>query len=198
MQLSPICIALILSVPYVGALRTKLETRDSADGVCLSTTRATNFNLQAVYITPAATGPVSVPLHVAIVNTVPHVSYSILTTKSDVFTSEVLTNGGMLPMSTSQPQFRTSSLAVLSGDSPTFITTQFPPTAFPAYCIMDNPVLGPSGPQALGVNGHNDQFALCANSSAAGRVDVVFSPVANHPHYTLADCDPVYLTFTDV
>ncbi|KAJ7693927.1 WSC domain-containing protein [Mycena rosella] len=54
---------------------------DSAGEICLSTTRATNFNLQAMYFTPPTTGSASVPLHVAIVNTVTLVSYSILTVR---------------------------------------------------------------------------------------------------------------------
>ncbi|KAJ6475654.1 hypothetical protein DFH09DRAFT_1217280 [Mycena vulgaris] len=183
--------ALIFVAPYVGALH---MNRD----ICLSTTGVTNFNLEAVYFTPPTTGPVSVPLHVNIVNTVTLVSWSILTTANGLFTSEVLTNGGLLPMSTSQPQFRTTSLAVVPGDSPTFVTTQFPPTSPPSYCIMPNPVLGSAGAQTLGLNGRNDLFALCPNSTAAGRVDVVFDPKANHPHYLLANCNSVYITLTDV
>ncbi|KAJ7498562.1 hypothetical protein FB451DRAFT_1384371 [Mycena latifolia] len=197
MLFSALCTALVLAVPYVCGGPSKLSVyEDRADETCLSTTLATNFNLQAVYFTPPTTGPVSVPLHVVIVNTVTLVSWSILSTASDVFTSEVLTNGGILPMSISQPNFRTTSLAVVTGDSPTFVTTQFPPTAFPAYCIMANPVLA-TGPQTLGVNGRNDQFALCPNSTANGRIDVVFNPIANHPHYVEANCKSVYITFTD-
>ncbi|KAJ6475652.1 WSC domain-containing protein [Mycena vulgaris] len=52
---------------------------DNTRDICQSTTRATDFNLQAVYFTPPTTGPVSVPLHVNMVNTVPHESWSILT-----------------------------------------------------------------------------------------------------------------------
>ncbi|KAJ7129287.1 WSC domain-containing protein [Mycena epipterygia] len=169
---------------------------DSVGEICLSTTRATSFNLQAVYFTPPTTGPASVPLHVIFVNTVTLVSWSILSAGSGTFTftSEVLTNGGILPMSSTQPNFRTTSLAVVPGDSPTFVTTQFPPTAFPAYCIMPNPVLGSEGAQSLAVNGRNDLFALCPNSTASGRLDVVFNPVPNHPHYVEASCNSVYIT----
>ncbi|KAJ7437861.1 hypothetical protein B0H11DRAFT_2359542 [Mycena galericulata] len=72
------------------------------------------------------------------------------------------------------------------GDSPTFVTTEFPPTAVGDYCIMSNPVLGSAGSETLGINGRNDLFALCPNSTAGGRVDVVFNPIPNNPHYTLA------------
>ncbi|KAJ6475664.1 hypothetical protein DFH09DRAFT_1217293 [Mycena vulgaris] len=191
---SAFCTALIFVAPHVGAL----QTSHSTGNICLSTTRATDFNLQAVYFTPPTTGPVSVPLHVSIVNTVPRESWSILTTANGDFTSEVLTNGGLLPMSTSSPQFRTTSLAVAHGDSPTFVTIQNPQTAPPSYCIMPNPVLGSIGAQALGLNGRNDLFALCPNSTAAGRVDVVFDPIANHPHYLLANCNSVYIILTNV
>jgi hypothetical protein len=109
-----------------------------------------------------------------------------------------MTNGGLLPMSTSQPNFRTASLAVKPGDSPIFVTTQFPPTAVGPYCTMANPVSGPNGPQALALSGRSDLWALCPNSTASGRVDVVYSPVANHPHYTLASCQSVYITLTDI
>ncbi|KAJ7228233.1 hypothetical protein GGX14DRAFT_554335 [Mycena pura] len=117
---------------------------------CLET-QATGFNLQAVFVDPPATGPVSVPLNVIMINTVPLVSWDILSTATGVFTSEVLTNGGLFPMSTSQPNFRTNSLAVITGDSPTFVTTQFPPTPPQAYCITSNPFLGPNGPQLVDV-----------------------------------------------
>jgi len=171
---------------------------NTAGEICLATTRATGFNLEAVFFTPPTTGPASVPLHVAIVNTVTLVSWSILTTASGVFTSEVLTNGGILPMSTSQPNFRTTSLAVVTGDSPTFVTTQFPPTAFPDYCIMPPPVVGAAGTESLGINGRNDLFALCPNSTAGGRLDVVFNPIPNHPHYVEANCESVYIILTDL
>ncbi|KAJ6631557.1 WSC domain-containing protein [Mycena sp. CBHHK59/15] len=52
---------------------------DDAGQICLSTTRSTSFNLQAVYFTPPSTGPASVPLHIALVNTVTLVSWSVLT-----------------------------------------------------------------------------------------------------------------------
>ncbi|KAJ7482399.1 WSC domain-containing protein [Mycena galericulata] len=183
---------------FCGGLSKLSVYEDSTDEICLATTMATGFNLAAVYFTPPTTGPTSVPVHVTIVNTVTLVSWSILSTASGVFTSEVLTNGGILPMSTSQPNFRTTSLAVIPGDSPTFVTTEFPPTAVGDYCIMSNPVLGSAGSETLGINGRNDLFALCPNSTAGGRVDVVFNPIPNNPHYTLANCQPVYLILTDV
>ncbi|KAJ7246532.1 WSC domain-containing protein [Mycena haematopus] len=174
----------------------KLMVYENPTGqVCFESTLPDNFNLAAVFVVPPTTGAASVPVHVDLIQTVTLVSWSILTTASGLFTSEVLTNGGLLPMSTSEPQFRTSSLAVKPGDSPIFVTTQFPPVAVGPYCTMANPNI--IGPQVLALNGRSDLWALCPNSSAANRVDVVFSPIANHPHYNLTSCEAVYLTITD-
>jgi len=67
---------------------------------------------------------------------------------------------------------------------------------YAGYCAKPNPV-SPSGPfigfPVLSVNGHADLWGLCTNTSAGGRVDVVYSPVANHPHYNKDDCQGVYL-----
>ncbi|KAF7302017.1 hypothetical protein MIND_00768100 [Mycena indigotica] len=128
------------------------------------------------------------------VNTVPKTSWDILSAGGGTFTSEVLTNGGILGSLTGQPQLLAASIAVIPGDSPTFVTQQFLPTSPAAYCIMPNPFLGPTGPNVLGVNGRSDQWALCANSSASGRMDLVFSPLPTHPHYNQSSCQSVYLT----
>ncbi|KAF7332397.1 hypothetical protein MKEN_00121500 [Mycena kentingensis (nom. inval.)] len=159
---------------------------------CVSNTRLTAFNLQALFVTPPASGPASLPLHILIVNTVPMTSYDILTAGGSTFTSEVLTNGGILGSLAGQPQLRAASIAVIAGDSPTFITQQFLPTSPNAYCIMNDPAFG----EVLAVNGHSDLWSLCPNSSASGRQDIVFSAKAGHPHYNLTNCQSVYITFT--
>ncbi|KAJ6560470.1 WSC domain-containing protein [Mycena capillaripes] len=121
---------------------------DPTGQICLSTSHSAKFNLAAVFLAPPTTGAASVPLNIDIIQTVTLVSWSVLTTVGGIFDSLVMTNGGLLPMSTSQPNFRTASLTVVPGDSPIFVTTQFPPTAAGPYCLMANPVLGSSG-QAL-------------------------------------------------
>ncbi|KAJ7126405.1 hypothetical protein C8R43DRAFT_705862 [Mycena crocata] len=63
---------------------------------------------------------------------------------------------------------------------------------------MSNPIPGSNGTQTLAVNGRNDLFALCPNSTAGGREDVVFKPAPNHPHYTAANCRSVYITLPEV
>ncbi|KAF7352419.1 hypothetical protein MVEN_01206400 [Mycena venus] len=168
---------------------------DPTGQICSSMTHSANFNLAAVFVTPPTTGPASVPLHVNMIQTVTLVSWSILTTANGIFTSEVLTNGGLLPMAASQPQFRTSSLAVKPGDSPIFVTTQFPPTAVGPYCTMLNPMVA-TGPQVLALSGRSDLWALCPNSTAGGRVDVVYSPIDNHPHYTKASCQALFFSLS--
>jgi hypothetical protein len=202
---------------FCGGSGALMVYQDTAGQLCLSSTRAGDFNLEAVFVDAPETGPASVPLHVIMVNTIIKLSWSILSvspylsgprsaqlnrnapqTASGVFTSEELTAGGLLPKSTSQPQFRTTSLPLVSGGSPTFATSQFPPPAAAAYCVMNNPQLGPSGPQVLAGNSRSDLFALCPNTTANGRVDVVFDPVLNHPHYTKANCQSVYLAFVAV
>ncbi|KAJ7797312.1 hypothetical protein B0H14DRAFT_59419 [Mycena olivaceomarginata] len=196
MAFSTLCAAIVFALSFVGA--SSVQGRDSvADQICLNNTLLTNFNLAAVFVAPPPTGAVSVPLHVIMIQTVPKVSWSILTTTDGVFTSEVLTNGGLLPMSASQPQFRTSSLATNPGDSPIFVTTQFPPPAVGPYCTMANPLV-PDGPQVLALSGRSDLWALCPNSTAGGRVDVVYSPIDNHPHYNRSNCSAVNITITAV
>jgi hypothetical protein len=96
-------------------------------------------------------------------------------------------------MSVSQSQFRTSSLATKPGDSPIFVTTQFPPPAVGPYCTMANPLV-PDGPQVLALSGRSDLWALCPNSTANGRLDVVYAPIANHPHYAKSSCSAIYVT----
>jgi len=70
---------------------------------------------------------------------------------------------------------------------------------YTGYCAKPNPV-SPSGPfigfPILSANGHTDLWALCTNTTAGGRVDVVYSPIANHPNYDLAECQDVYIQMT--
>ncbi|KAF7355708.1 hypothetical protein MSAN_01488600 [Mycena sanguinolenta] len=174
----------------------KLTVYENPTGqICLESTISTNFNLAAVSVAGGAAA--SIALHVNIIETVPLISWSILTTASGVFTSEILTNSGLLPKSTSEPQFLTSSLAVAVGTSPLFITTQFPPTAVGPYCTMANPGIPGVTGQVLALNGRSDLWALCPNITASNRMDIVYSPIATNPHYNLASCESVYIVLTD-
>lgn len=46
-------------------------------------------------------------------------------------------------------------------------------------------------PPLLSFGGKADAFSLCSNNTANGRLDVVYSPVTGHPHYSLSDCNPI-------
>ncbi|KAJ7122427.1 hypothetical protein C8R44DRAFT_165432 [Mycena epipterygia] len=139
------------------------------------------------------------PLYIIFVHTVVKISWSILTTQKGYFDFEVLKDGGLTGKSTAHtnPPFATS-LTVVRGDSPTFISIQYAGSGSGPYCIMKNPVLAPGVPHVLGVHGRSDLFAVCRNHTAGGRPDVVFDPVANHNHYHIDTCEPIYITLRDV
>jgi len=73
------------------------------------------------------------------------------------------------------------------------------PVTFPGhagYCAKPNPLSpwgGFTGFPLLSVNGDTDSWALCANTTAGGRRDVVYAPVAGHAQYVKAECDDVYI-----
>lgn len=46
------------------------------------------------------------------------------------------------------------------------------------------------GPDLLTVGGQS-LWALCPNTTVGGRNDLVWSPVANHAHYSLPSCQEV-------
>ncbi|KAJ7908673.1 WSC domain-containing protein [Mycena leptocephala] len=62
------------------------------------------------------------------------------------------------------------------------------------FCAQISPVTGRIGPLVVAANGHSDLWALCPNTTAESRSDLVYSPVANHPHYTLSNCQSVWFT----
>ncbi|KAF7302009.1 hypothetical protein MIND_00767200 [Mycena indigotica] len=168
---------------------------NGAPQTCLSFNHTTTSNVQAVYVSPPTTGPASVPIYALIIFLARGFAFEILSTGFNAFNFVSLTNGGLKATSATQPS-RAVSLSALPGDSPTFVMVTPLPAALPAYCMMPNPFPGQDG-TVLAVNGRSDLWALCANTSAAGRVDLVFDPIPNHPRYELANCRSVYLTLTD-
>ncbi len=54
--------------------------------------------------------------------------------------------------------------------------------------FLQNDINQPGGLPLLAFNGNSQNWALCPNNTANGRLDVVFSPTLNHPHYTVASC----------
>jgi len=68
------------------------------------------------------------------------------------------------------------------------------------FCGQSNPVTGRIGPLVLAANGRSDLWALCPNTTAPlsswpgqYRLDLVYSPVSNHPHYSQSACLPIWL-----
>jgi len=49
------------------------------------------------------------------------------------------------------------------------------------------------GSLVLGVNGRSDLWSFCPNSTAGGRMDVVWAAKANHAHYVESKCVKVDL-----
>ena len=67
-------------------------------------------------------------------------------------------------------------------------------------CCQINPVTGRIGPLVLAASGRSDLWSLCPNTTAPlssepgqYRLDLVYSPVSNHPHYSQSACLPVWL-----
>ncbi|CAK5275312.1 unnamed protein product [Mycena citricolor] len=178
---------------------------------CQTKTSLSDFSLEAVYVNAPLNGPSSVLVNaVEVPPPVTKISWSILTVaptdretlftaqsassgfdptmQGITYTSHHLTHGGLHPIAKGLPNLRVNSLDVVPGDSPSFITTQHPPPAPDAYCLVP----GDHG-TLLAVNGMTDQWALCPNATAGNRLDVVLSPTAGNPHYVLEKCSKVYL-----
>ncbi|KAJ7068678.1 WSC domain-containing protein [Mycena amicta] len=66
-----------------GSSKLTVYADTSLTQTCLSSTRATPFNLQAVFTSPPTTGPASLPLHILIVTTVPMTSWDVLTVRAN-------------------------------------------------------------------------------------------------------------------
>ncbi|KAF9044462.1 WSC domain-containing protein [Panaeolus papilionaceus] len=81
------------------------------------------------------------------------------------------------------------------GDSQAFIRT-YPNTRQPyaGYCQKPNK-FSPQAPfigyPLLSVDGYTDKWAFCTNTTASNRLDIVYWPIANHPHYNKDTCVPV-------
>ena len=110
------------------------------------------------------------------------------------------------------PQVRVPPVAGSPLDFVGYPTTPFTPYAgfcakvrpncsFPLHVLIGkytqpNPI-SPNGPfigfPALSIAGHADKWALCTNTTAGGRVDIVYSPIATSPDYSLSGCQNVVL-----
>ncbi|KAL0950804.1 hypothetical protein HGRIS_007569 [Hohenbuehelia grisea] len=59
-----------------------------------------------------------------------------------------------------------------------------------AYCALDEG----NGGRVLAVNGVADRWSLCANTTANGRIDLVFDRQRGHAHYSFDECKEVRIS----
>uniref|UniRef100_A0A8H7Y1L9 WSC domain-containing protein n=1 Tax=Psilocybe cubensis TaxID=181762 RepID=A0A8H7Y1L9_PSICU len=161
--------------------------------VCLDTNLA-NFTLRAQFKNPPITGPSSVPLKVVAVEIVKNVVWTVLsacTTCCSEWPSISLSNSIISPHSVVVSTQQMTSTFTNDGESPNFVASVPAFAGSQAYCTMTDPTAPVGSPPILAFNGQANAFSLCTNTSANARVDLVFSPVTGHPHYTLDTCQPV-------
>ncbi|KAJ7611810.1 WSC domain-containing protein [Roridomyces roridus] len=154
-----------------------------------------NFTLLAVYNNPPQGFPASQPLRAVLVELVPNTFWTILsacTTCCSDWPFFSLENSVFFPRSTSNPTQSMASIGPTDGESPAFVASSPPFPGAQAYCA-ETPA---SGPPLLSFGGKSDSWSLCTNTTvnnADGRVDLVFEPVTNHPHYAFSSCNAVTL-----
>ncbi|RDB19387.1 hypothetical protein Hypma_013560 [Hypsizygus marmoreus] len=160
---------------------------------CLSTDVA-NFTLRAAYKNTPTNGPASVPLKIVLTELVPNIVWGVLSACSTCCSEWPyfsLQNSVFFPQSPSNPTLHASSIGPGDGESLSFVSSNpaFPGTQ--SYCTMEDTSAAVGSPAVLAFGGKTDAFSLCRNSTANDRLDVVFSPVTGHPHYSLDNCSPV-------
>lgn len=102
---------------------------------CISTNIA-RFNPLAVFKAPPPSGPLSRSIGMINVNTVPHVSYGLLSSAgTGGWLYYALQSGAIYPKS-AVPFPAPVSFSVVPGYSPIFVSTQIPPPAYSGFCSM--------------------------------------------------------------
>ncbi|KAJ7290201.1 WSC domain-containing protein [Mycena rebaudengoi] len=154
-----------------------------------------SFTLRAVYNNPPVDGPTEVGLTAVLVELVPNTFWTILsacTTCCSDWPSFSLKNSVFFPRSVSNPVQSMTSIGASDGESPAFVASSPPFPGAQAYCAAETPT-DATAPLRLSFGGKSDSWSLCTNTSANanGRVDLVFSPVTNHPHYAFSSCNAV-------
>ncbi|KAI0059609.1 WSC-domain-containing protein [Artomyces pyxidatus] len=156
--------------------------------ICASNS-VSNFWLDAFYKTEPSTGPLGYYL---VLSEADEAGYAILTTNPcenccGVGIELELQSGSLT--TAGSPAYGT--VLVNEGESPTFLQNySYPPQI---YCTTASS----QSITTLAVNDRTDEWSICTNNSADGRLDVVFAPVANHPHYSLSECSPVFMLLLD-
>ncbi|PFH45768.1 hypothetical protein AMATHDRAFT_71106 [Amanita thiersii Skay4041] len=159
--------------------------------VCIDRDRK-GFSLNAVYQNDSSTSPVPIKAITALA--VPHIGYSILSGCASCFTSFPSYDlvDGALWLQSGNSILRATSYSLIEGESPSFISQQFLPPPYAGYCTTAYPSEA-SNKFVLAAKTRNDLWALCPNSTANGRMDVVWVPMENHPHYVKSACRAVWL-----
>ncbi|TFK21651.1 WSC-domain-containing protein [Coprinopsis marcescibilis] len=88
------------------------------------------------------------------------------------------------------------SFTANAGDAPVFFNSETHTQSLSQFCTLPNPgnALSPLlSPLALGVFNDANSWALCPNTTADGRLDVVYAPVEDNPHYDIAECQDVVI-----
>ncbi|KAJ6606060.1 WSC domain-containing protein [Mycena vulgaris] len=154
-----------------------------------------SFTLVAVYNNPPLGAPPQVDLRVVLVELVPNTWWTILSacaTCCSDWPSFSLRNSIFSPRSASDPVQSMTSIGAADGESPAFVASSPPFPGAQAYCAAESQT-AVDAPLLLSFGGKADAWSLCSNTTANanGRVDLVFSPVTNHPHYAFSSCNAV-------
>ncbi|KAJ7221484.1 WSC domain-containing protein [Mycena pura] len=155
-----------------------------------------DFTLVAVFNNPPLGFPTQMNLRAVLVEMVPNTFWTILSaceTCCSDWPSFSLQNSVFMPRSASDPTQSMTSIGPSDGESAAFVASI---PAFPgaqAYCAAEVST-NPNTPMQLSFGGKTDSWSLCTNSTffnGNGRVDLVFEPVTNHPHYAFSSCNAV-------
>jgi len=154
-----------------------------------------NFTLLAVYNNPPLGFPSQVNLRAVLVELVPNTFWTILSacaTCCSDWPTFSLENSVFFPRSASNPVQSMASIGPEDGESPAFVASSPPFPGAQAYCAAETTNSADSS-LVLSFGGKSNSWSLCTNTTANanGRVDLVFSPVTNHPHYAFSSCNAV-------
>jgi len=155
-----------------------------------------NFTLVAFFNNPPLGSPTQVNLKAVLVELVPNTFWTILsacTTCCSDWPTFSLQNSVFLPRSASNPVQSMTSIGAADGQSPAFVASSPPFPGAQAYCAAETTTASNTAELLLSFGGKTDSWSLCTNTSANanGRVDLVFSPVTNHPNYAFSSCNAV-------
>ncbi|TFK31906.1 hypothetical protein BDQ12DRAFT_707832 [Crucibulum laeve] len=148
---------------------------------------------KCLFTSPPPAGPFSLSVKFLQVYTVPHEGWgisSVCPTCTSAYSYSTLASGVWAPYVNGLQQPKSMGFSV--GETPVFKSVFPYPAGYAGYCTMLTSA-GSSGPTLLAFNGHADLWSVCANNTASGRLDIVYSPVSGHAHYSLSDCSAVTL-----